>query len=400
MKSALFFYNPMKNKNQKFIALLITAGCFLSFFVFGFTDNLKGPTLPEMVKELNISYGTSGNIFFGQYFGFLITSFIAGLLADRYGLKTVLLIAGVLLAIGVSGYSSFQSTVVLAGSLFLIGLGLGAIELGANATIVQIHPQQKGLFLNLMAVMHGLGSLIAPLFAGWLLGLNISWRIIYRWDILLIALFILLFSLIHFPKNQEQTNTLDFHKIPRFAFKDNLPWFYCAIAFYVAAEIGIASWLVAFLQEIRGQSVLASNQYLSLFFGFLMLGRLGGGFIVHRLGYLRSILFASFAGLVCVTLGTFTNLFLFLPFTGFFFSIIFPTFTAAVSETQKENTNTILGVLFTFAGLGGVFGPWLIAWASDLLGLNFGFGLSVGFTALIFISTLGLVKGDRHGIKT
>lgn len=144
----------MQTKTSKNTILLLTAGCFLSFFVFGFTDNLKGPTLPAMIAELNINYGTSGNIFFGQYFGFLITSFIAGLLADRFGLKTVLVIAGLLLVVGVTGYSSFQSAVWLGISLFLIGLGLGAIELGANAAIVEAHPEKRGLFLNLMAVMH------------------------------------------------------------------------------------------------------------------------------------------------------------------------------------------------------------------------------------------------------
>lgn len=349
-----------------------------------------------MIRELNIDYGTSGNIFFGEYFGFIITSLIAGILADRLGLKTVLLLAGIFLALGVAGYSTFQNTLLLTASLFSAGLGLGAIELGANAAIVQIHPQKKGLYLNLMAVLHGLGSLVAPLFAAWLLGLDVSWRIIYRWDILLIVLFILLFSSIHFPKTQSQTNSLDIRKIPSLAFKGNLPWFYAAIAFYVAAEIGVASWLVTFLQEIRGESVAASNQSLSLFFTLLMLGRLAGGFIVHRLGYLRSILFAAIASLICISLGAFTSQSLFLPATGFFFSIIFPTFTATVSEHQKENTNTILGVLFTFAGIGGLIGPWAIAWASNLLGLNFGFRFGVIFTALLVISTLVLSKGTQN----
>ncbi|MBK7456014.1 MAG: MFS transporter [Anaerolineales bacterium] len=115
----------MQNKPSKTTIILLTAGCFLSFFVFGFTDNLKGPTLPAMIADLNISYGMSGNIFFGQYFGFLITSFIAGLLADKFGLKTVLIFAGVLLALGVGGYSSFQSTALLGGSLFPDGTWAG-----------------------------------------------------------------------------------------------------------------------------------------------------------------------------------------------------------------------------------------------------------------------------------
>jgi len=159
----------MKNLPSRKIVLLITAVCFLAFFIFGFTDNLKGPTLPAMLAEMNISYGVGGNIFFGEYVGFLIASLITGILADRLGLKFVLLLAGFCLAIGVAGYSSLQSAGLLAGSLFVIGLGLGALELGPNAVIVSLHGERKGLFLNLMAVLHGLGSMFAPLFAGWLL---------------------------------------------------------------------------------------------------------------------------------------------------------------------------------------------------------------------------------------
>ena len=390
----------MKNQPLKTTVFLVTAACFLSFFVFGFTDNLKGPTLPSMIHELNIDYGTSGNIFFGEYFGFVITSLLAGILADRFGLRVILILAGGLLAAGVAGYSTFSNTMVLTISLFSVGLGLGAIELGANATIVQIHPEKTGLYLNLMAVLHGVGSLIAPLFAGWLLGLDVSWRAIYRWDILLIGLFVLLFLFLQFPKSQAQNNSIDFKNIPNFAFKGILPWFYAAIAFYVAAEIGVGSWLVTFLQDTRSQSILASNQSLSLFFGLLTLGRLVGGFIVHRLGYLRSILFASISSLICVSLGTFTTLSIFFPITGFFFSIIFPTFTAAVSEDLKENTNTILGVLFTFAGIGGLLGPWIIAWASDLFGLKIGFAFIGVFTALLVISVSILLKGVKNGKTT
>ncbi len=390
----------MKNQPLKTTIILVTAACFLSFFVFGFTDNLKGPTLPSMIHELDIDYGTSGNIFFGEYLGFIVTSLIAGILADRFGLKAILILSGILLASGVAGYSTFSNTILLTASLFSVGLGLGAIELGANATIVQIHPKKTGLYLNLIAVLHGLGSLIAPLFAGWLLGLNITWRAIYRLDIPLIAVFVLLFLFVQFPKSHGQNNSIDFRHIPNFAFKGNLPWFYAAILFYVAAEIGVASWLVTFLQEIRGASVLGSNQSLSLFFALLTLGRLVGGFIVHRLGYLRSILFASIGSLVCISVGTFTNLSIFLPFTGFFFSIIFPTFTAAVSENLKENTNTILGVLFTFAGVGGLLGPWAIAWASNLLGLKLGFTLEAIFIALLVASVLILLKERKDGKAT
>lgn len=391
----------MQYKLSRSTIFLLTAGCFLAFFIFGFTDNLKGPTLPAMLAELNINYGTGGNIFFGEYFGFLIATLITGLLADRFGLKTVILLAGICLLFGVGGYSTFQIPLLLSASLFVIGLGLGAFELGPNAIIVNLHHERKGLYLNLMSVLHGLGSMLAPLFVGWLFTLNTSWRTAYRWDLVLIAFFILLSIFLRFPKAEEKVE-LDFRHVPQIAFKGQLPWFYVVIGLYVAAEIGLASWLVTFLQQMRGETVTSSTQLLSLFFATLMAGRLLGGFFVHRIGYLRSIFFASIGGAICIFVGLFGPVqpSFFLPVTGFFFSIIFPTITAAVSDSHHENINTVLGVLFTFAGLGGLLGPWLVGWGSDLFGLQAGFIIILIFTALLSTSIFILMRGTDHATKT
>lgn len=381
---------------------LLTAGCFLAFFVFGFTDNLKGPTLPAMLTEMHINYGMGGNLFFGEYLGFLIATLITGILADKFGLKAVILLAGSCLVLGVSGYSAFHFTWLLAASLFVVGLGLGALELGPNAIIVSLHHERKGFYLNLMSVLHGLGSMLAPLFAGWMLNRNILWRFVYRWDLLIIVAFVLFFIFLRFPRSTSQESAqLNFREIPRIAFKGQMPWFYLSIALYVAAEIGIASWVVTFLQDVRHVPVTASSQALSLFFGMLMLGRFLGSFVVHRIGYLRSILLAAIGALTCIAIGLFgpRSLSFFLPLTGLFFSIIFPTITAAASELHTENVNTILGVLFTFAGLGGMLGPWLIGLASDFFGLQIGFSINLIIVALMLSSVFVLAKGDYHDSK-
>lgn len=386
----------MSNTNNSTTLILLTAVCFFAFLLFGITDNLKGATLPAILSELKLDYGTGGNIFFSQYVGFLIATLITGILADRFGLKLVIVLAGIFLAIGVAGYSSFSTPFLLSASLFIVGMGLGAFELGPNAVIVSLYHEQKGLYLNLMAVMHGLGSMIAPLFAGLLFSMDFTWRTVYRWDLFLIVIFILTSLLLHFPKSEEKA-ALDFRSIPNVAFKRHMPLYYAAMLFYVAAEIGLATWLVVYLQDQRGMDAVFSNNSLALFFGLLMTGRLIGGFVVKRLGYLRSILMASLFGVGSIILGIFTPYTLFLPLTGFFFSIIFPTITASVSDSEHENINTILGMLFTFSGLGGVVGPWLMAWGSELFGLQVGFAILILLSALTSVFIFILYERNQHG---
>lgn len=382
-------------RTYKPIILFLTAVCFFAFFLFGLTDNLKGSTLPLLLEELNIDYGTGGNILFGEYLGFLIATLITGILADRFGLKLVMVLAGIFLAIGVGGYSAFNTPTLLAISLFIVGMGLGAFELGPNAVIVSLYHEKKGLYLNLMAVLHGLGSMLAPLFASLLIKFGLDWRAVYRWDLLPILVLILAAALLEFPKAGEKS-ALDFRSIPKVAFNRRLPLYYAAMSFYVAAEIGLASWMVVYLGQIRGMDSAASNTSLALFFGLLMFGRLLGGFIVKRLGYLRSTLIASLLAVSSIAIGIFTIFSLFIPLTGFFFSIIFPTLTASVSDSEPENINSILGVLFTFSGLGGMIGPWLVAWGSDRFGLQSGFATVLLLSALTFLFLLILNNRSKH----
>ena len=64
-----------------------TAGVFFVFFLFGFVENVKGPTLPAVLAELQLSYVQGGTVLLGGYVGFLTATLITGFFADRAGKK-------------------------------------------------------------------------------------------------------------------------------------------------------------------------------------------------------------------------------------------------------------------------------------------------------------------------
>jgi fucose permease len=156
----------------------------------------------------------------------------------------------------------------------------------------------------------------------------------------------------------------------------------------------MASWMVEYLQKIHTLSVGRSTQALSLFFGLVMVGRLVGSFFIERVGYLHSVLWASLAGSACLALGLYApgGLVILIPASGFFLSIIFPTITAAVSSAQSKNLSTTLGLLFTFAGFGGILGPWLVGVAGDVGGIQFGFSLNLAFCLLTAAAVFVLLR--------
>ena len=361
---------------------LITYGAFFAFFLFGFIDNIKGPTLPALLADLNFSYAQGGTIIFGAYIGFLIATLVTGPLADIAGKKAVIFVCCICFIIGISAYAGLHAFWLLTIAMTAIGLGLGAIEVGGNLIVVDLYHQDKGRYLNLLAFFHGVGSMVAPLYAGRLLAAHVSWRQVYQFSLPLVIALFLYFLFLKYPRAaSSESNTLDLKKIGKSVFTAEMLVFYIAIALYVGAEIGIGAWLVEFLQKAKSQSVMGSSLYLSLFFAAITLGRFVGSFWVEKIGYLRILFLSSIASALCLAIGTFgpPALAIFIPLAGLFFSIVFPTTTAAVSGLHKENVGTILGILFAFAGVGGALGPWLVGVVNDWLGLHAGFGMILLF---------------------
>jgi FHS family glucose/mannose:H+ symporter-like MFS transporter len=377
---------------------LITYGAFLAFFMFGFVDNLKGPTLPTLLDDLDFSYSVGGTILLGSYFGFLVATLLTGPLSDIAGKKVIIFVACACLFVGMIGYSLFSLFWTLTLAMIVLGLGMGALEVGGNLIIVDLHPRNRGRYLNLLAFFHGIGSMLVPLYAGQLLDAGVSWRSIYQSSVLIVMLLFVYFLRVKYPQAATSAkNKLDLKKLGRSAVAGDMVLYYVAIAIYVAAEIGLASWLVEFLQQAKSQSVTLSTLFLSLFFGAITVGRFMGSFFVERVGYHKSVLIASAASVLCVTIGTFapSALAFLIPLTGLFFSIIFPTITAAVSDLHQENVGTILGLLFTFGGIGGMLGPWTIGVFSDRLGIQLGFG-TIAVFCLAMTILFGLLVGKRQ----
>jgi MFS transporter, FHS family, glucose/mannose:H+ symporter len=373
----------------------MTAGGFFSFFVFGFIDNLKGPTLPALLRQMEFSYAQGGGILFGAYLGFVIATLLTGPLADLAGNRAVLILAGALIGAGILGFSLVSSYALLFGMMLIIGLGMGAIEVGGNALIVSIHRNAQGRYLNLLATFHGVGSLLVPLYAAWLLQTGISWRQVYQFTLPLALLLALCFVLTPVPQPQKaERDGFDIGVLRRNGFSPNMLWFYAAIALYVSTELGIGAWLVEFLIQSKAFDLSIASLYLSAFFGAIMIGRIVGSLVVERIGYLRSTLLAVTGGLLCLLIAIFgpPSLALFLPISGFFFSIVFPTITAAVSALHPKNTGTVLGLLFAAGGIGGALGPWAIGVASDFVGIELGFGLTALFCAGIIVTLLVLIR--------
>ena len=385
----------IKSKNKNNSVRLLTIGTFFAFFVFGFVDNLKGATLPTFLNDLNFQYATGGTILTGAYIGFFVATLVTGFFSDTSGEKIVIILAGISITIGVTFFSTSFAFVALFIGMFIMGFGLGAIELGCNRIIADVYHQKKGKYLNLLSFFHGLGSTLAPYYAGRMLIAGFSWRLVYRFSISFAVILTVFFLFVRYPKRKTETSFgTTFKSLGKLIFNKKMMWFYFLIATYCAAEIGLGSWMAEYLQRVKGQSIATSSSFLAIYFGMIMCGRLISSFIVERIGYKKIMIICAISATFCTLIGVFgaATLSFFIPLTGLFFSLIFPTATAILSNINVKNKGIIMGIFFSFAGIGGMLGPAIIGIASDGFGLQIGFTVTLAFCILIIASLILLPR--------
>lgn len=388
---------------------LLTLGGFWAFFGFGFVDNLKGPLLPEMVRSGRFDYAQSASLILASYIGFIIATLGSGALADRFSHRSVLWLAGwcVLCGLGCMPLCTSMSALVVC--MLVMGLGLGAIELGANGLMIQLHSDDRGRYLNLLSVFHGCGSLIVPLAAAQLIDTSWRWQAIYA----LCASMALPLLLLFFPRRTNATHResdTNAHSQSSAQLKSTKPYwlsmgftpvmwcYYGLIAAYVATELSMGAWMMEYLQQHHQFTVDLSSRYLSAFFVMLMLGRLLGAWIVERVNYLLAVAVALSASAVCIAAGLLIDrrLVFMLPVSGLCMSIVFPTITASVSRLHPTNSGTIIGLLFAFSGLGGALGPWIVGLFSQAFGLQIGLSTTLVFNGLALLAWLILRRQHRQ----
>ncbi|MCA9126361.1 MAG: MFS transporter [Planctomycetales bacterium] len=379
---------------------LLTVGGFLSFFVFGFVDNLKGALLPEMLRAENWTYGTGASVLLAAYLGFIVATLSAGILSDLIGNQRILLLSGVFLcislgAVGLIPYFAWQLV-----AMFVVGVGLGAIEVGANGLMLELHPTAPGRFLNLLATFHGIGSLLVPLYAAGLINAGLHWQSIFLLTslmaIAMAAPFLWQRQQIAHSSISQSTNQFNWQVIRTVGFTKLMCWYYLLIGSYVAVELGLAAWLVEYLQEARKFSVTSSSLFLSAFFAMIMLGRLSGSMLVDHLPFHKAVGVAIGLGISCIAIGLLgpQETVLLIPMSGLFLSIVFPTVTASVARVQRSNMGVVMGMLFTFGGIGGAVGPWTVGTVSEQLGLPLGLATTIAF-GVIALAALGVLAANH-----
>lgn len=386
-------------ENQKRLRNMLIILTFGLMLVQGSIDNIRGVLIPSIKDEFMVNYTSIATMMLLSTLGYITATFTGGMMTDKIGHKK-LIFAGFLFAItGIAGIATAGTYFVLVLFMFFLGYGIGLLTMGASTLAPVVFVKNQGIMMNLMHFFYGMGATVGPKYAGMLLAAGTAWRDIYRYSLIFVGMALIYFLFCKFPHIEEKKKE---ERVPlrEILMDRRVVLFSLLLGFYVASEVGLANWLATYLQNVKGMSESRSASYLSLFFMIFTIGRLIGGFIAERVGYMRSVFIFVLSALVCLAIGIFgkKEYVMIISLGGFFFSIVYPTVMVILIKSFKKGLNSIMGVVITASSGINMIANWFIGKMNDLFHEAVGFSMIMFFLSVVLVLLLMLKRelaGER-----
>jgi FHS family glucose/mannose:H+ symporter-like MFS transporter len=362
--------------------LVFWAACIGMLF-FGMGLITLGAVVPGLKEKYQLDEISSGTLFSILPFGILVGSLLFGTFCDKYGYKILLALSCFCMFVGFEGIAYAPSHSLLKISIFLFGLGGGAINGATNALVSDISEKDKGANLSLLGVFFGLGALGMPFILG-VLENRFNYELIVSivgFTTLAVGIFYLL---IKFPPPKQTSGFPITHSLS--LIKDGVLILIAFFLFFQSAfEAIINNWTTTYLTNQLSIQPNKALYALSLFVVGMTVMRLLLG-SVFRNTDVKKIWLGSFSmillGLIFLAVGkTFNPSVAGLILLGAGLAGGFPIMLGFVGNRYKELSGTAFSLVFVIALLGNMI-------------INYGMGIiaqTYGIRNLITVAFIELV---------
>lgn len=339
---------------------LLTAG-FLTLIAAGIGFAVRAGLLSVWSKQYGFTMTELGQITGGGLLGFGLVILIAGLLIDKIGYKTLLLLA--LVCHVVSAVMLFFATPVFnsAGkdavynllfySSFIFAVGNGICEAVINPLTAAIYPKQKTHYLNILHAGWPAGLVIGGLIV--FLKESIGWEILLATYLIPTAIYGFITLKESFPQTDAQAGEVSYGGMFASLMGPFFLILLVAHALVGYVELGTDSWI----NKITGSILQSENLGTALFIytSLLMTGlRFFAGPIVHKISSLGLLLVSAVIGAVGLYLISIGEGLVFMVVAASIYGIgktfLWPTMLGVVGERFPQSA-TVAMALMGFAGM-------------------------------------------------
>ena len=367
-----------------------------------------GLLVPSLIRSIEASHEqTDASI--GIYYLLFASAYAAGslgggLVTERLGRRPVLVVAAVLLATGLATLGAASAWAVFMLAAIPAGLGLGALDGGANGLYLDLFRSSRARALNLLHLCFSLGALLAPLIIGPLVEARVPWQVFFFGTGIVALLTGVPLLVLAMPDGRHATSAAvgtdrsddsgsAFSRIPT-----PLMLMCVAIGCYVASEVGVTDWLVRFLASAPLSLATAA---LFLYWAGLAVGRVASARIADRFDH---VVYATVAAIVMslALLGAIlapsvqASIVLF-GVAGLAAGPIAPMIVVVGGDRYPDRSAAVGGYLTTAAVVGSIGLPTLMGLLSVTVGLSVAMLGTVAF-GLASVAALLVVGRNRDAV--
>ncbi|QDK37138.1 sugar MFS transporter [Bdellovibrio sp. NC01] len=359
---------------------------YLSLFVFGLCDNVRGPLFPEIMKDFAVNDSMGSWMYALSSISGFISSYLCRYLLRRYNRRAVLqggAIALILAMIGLACAPYFWFFLICS---FIFGLSLGIVGLVPNVLVpLGSSSERKQQLVAGLHAMYGVASLMSPLLAAGIEYLTGSWR--WTFVVATIAPLSLIFYSLHSSHrgiHKRSEHTAETHKLNR---KKNLkPQLFLAlmVSFCVAAEIMISSRLALYMRRAQGYDMEASSLYVTYFFVCMLIGRSMFAIVKFPTSIRNQLSVSTVLSAIFIFLGIHVHP-LFLAAVGFTVAPFYPMSITWISSKFPHDLDTAVSYMMTTDSVMLVVMHLLVGKVTDEAGIGNALYLGPLFLLLSFI---------------
>lgn len=370
----------MKRINYGWV--IVGVGLFVKMAGLGFGRFTYSMLLPSMRESLQFDYIQMGLLSGGILLGYLLFSFIGGMLATRFGPKRIVITSLLCIVISMFFLSRLSSFVPLLFFTFAMGAGAGGTHISMTTLpMAWFGKRQLGRALGIVSGGTGLGVIINGLFLPFVL-MSLGkegWRECW----LLMALITLMVSMGGFFLLKERPNQLGSSSLKIIEDKgpalapdrgDGLTLRLIILIYFIFgfAYIIYTTYFVAFLvEEIRLPEKVAGNIW-AIFGWMSMVSGLIWGFLSDQLGRRKALLWNNGIISLAVLLSLQLHQTFFLSASAFLFGFTFlgtiTIIAASVGDKVIEKKASVYGLITLIHGIGQLLGTTLGGYLKDLTG--------------------------------
>ena len=359
------------------IASILIIGPFVSFSVF----------FKPLSSELGWMRATTSvaTSIAALVMGF--AAIVAGRITDKYGPRVVLIAGGLFMGLG----NVLMSQVNAIWQLYLsygvlVGIAMGAADVPIGATIARWFVKKRGMMIGITKVGAGIGIMVAPLLANWLIS-GYGWRNAYLVIGILALVGIIAVALLfkrdpsqigELPDGASEVEVTDLNSSPRqFSVREAMAtkqfWVFCAVwSIHIFCIQVVMLHIVPHVTDL-GISATVAASVLSVTGAFSIAGRLGltslSDILGARASYVISFSLMAISFVLIQFAAEAWMFYLFAAVYGVAHGANFALLSPMVAELFGLQTlGSMLGTILLVGTFGGLISPVLAGRVFDTAG--------------------------------